>query len=179
MNVGVISMRYTRALLKYAQLNGEAESVYNEMMVLARCFIDVPRLRASLASPALAADKKTALCVTACGGKACASTQNFIKLLIKSERLNLLQFMANSYVDLYRKQNNITRGKLITAVSVSSDMRERMCKMVEERTHNRVEFVTEVDPSIIGGFILEYDNNRLDSSISATLRRTLQQLNVQ
>ena len=51
MNVGVISMRYTRALLKYAQLNGEAESVYNEMMVLARCFIDVPRLRASLASP--------------------------------------------------------------------------------------------------------------------------------
>ena len=166
MNVGVISMRYTRALLKYAQLNGEAESVYNEMMVLARCFIDVPRLRASLASPALAADKKTALCVTACGGKACASTQNFIKLL---------QFMANSYVDLYRKQNNITRGKLITAVPVSSEIEERMRKMVEQKTMGKVDFVTETDREIVGGFILEYDTYRLDQSVSTQLRKTLQQ----
>lgn len=175
MNVGVISMRYTRALLKYAQLNGEAESVYNEMMVLARCFIDVPRLRASLASPALAAEQKTALCVTACGGKACASTQNFIKLLIKSERLNLLQFMANSYVDLYRKQNNITRGKLITAVPVSSEIEEKMRNMIEYKTKGKVEFVTETDPEIVGGFILEYDTYRLDQSVSTQLRKTLQQ----
>ena len=175
MNVGVISMRYTRALLKYATLNGDADKVYAEMGVLAQSYIDVPRLRTSLDNPVLSDDRKIQLCETACGGSVC----DFIALVLKSGRINLLQFMANSYVDLYRKQNNITRGKLITAVSVSSDMRERMCKMVEERTHNRVEFVTEVDPSIIGGFILEYDNNRLDSSISATLRRTLQQLNVQ
>ena len=179
MNVGVISMRYTRALLKYATLNGDADKVYAEMGVLAQSYIDVPRLRTSLDNPVLSDDRKIQLCETACGGSVCDSTRNFFALVLKSGRINLLQFMANSYVDLYRKQNNITRGKLITAVSVSSDMRERMCKMVEERTHNRVEFVTEVDPSIIGGFILEYDNNRLDSSISATLRRTLQQLNVQ
>jgi F-type H+-transporting ATPase subunit delta len=83
--------------------------------------------------------------------------------------------MANSYVDLYRKQNNITRGKLITAVPVSSEIEERMRKMVEQKTMGKVDFVTETDPEIVGGFILEYDTYRLDQSVSTQLRKTLQQ----
>jgi len=42
--------------------------------------------------------------------------------------------------------------------------------MVEKKTHGSVEFNTEVNPDLIGGFILEYDTYRMDASIQRKLR---------
>ena len=88
----------------------------------------------------------------------------------------MIQFMANSYVTLYRKQKNIIRGKLTTAVAVSPAMEQKMRRMVESKTQGTVEFETEVDPDIIGGFILEYDTYRMDSSVKSQLNSILTQL---
>ena len=87
-----------------------------------------------------------------------------------------MQFMANSYVTLYRKQKNITRGRLITATAVSSSTEEKMRQMVERKTQGTVEFQTEVNPDIIGGFILEYGTYRMDASVQTQLRNILTQL---
>jgi F-type H+-transporting ATPase subunit delta len=97
-------------------------------------------------------------------------------LVLKENRENILQFMATSYITLYRKQKNITRGTLITATAVTPQVEEKMKKMVESKTHGTVEFNTEVDPSIIGGFILEYDTYRMDASVKTKLSKVLQEL---
>ena len=97
--------------------------------------------------------------------------------MLKESRESVMQFIANSYITLYRQQKNITRGKLTTAVPVSDAMEQKMRKMVESRTNGTVEFSTEVDPDIIGGFVLEYDTYRLDTSVKAQLNKILKQLN--
>ena len=51
-----------------------------------------------------------------------------------------------------------------------------MKAMVESKTHGTVEFNTEVDPNIIGGFILEYDTYRMDASVKTKLNTILNQL---
>jgi F-type H+-transporting ATPase subunit delta len=84
--------------------------------------------------------------------------------------------MANSYITLYRQQKNITRGKLTTAVAVSDAVEQKMKQMVEAKTQGTVEFTTEVDPSIIGGFVLEYDTYRMDASVKTKLNRILSEL---
>lgn len=53
MNVGVISVRYARALLKAAIGAKLEDTVYREMMVLAKHFIDVPGLRSTIDNPML------------------------------------------------------------------------------------------------------------------------------
>lgn len=97
-------------------------------------------------------------------------------LVLKEDRESFVQFMANSYVTLYRKQKNIIRGKLTTAVAVSPETEKKMRQMVENKTKGTVEFETEVNPDIIGGFILEYDTYRLDASVQSQLRNVLHQL---
>ena len=84
--------------------------------------------------------------------------------------------MANSYVTLYRKQKNIIRGKLTTAARVSEDTEKKMRQMVESKTNGIVEFETEVNPDIIGGFILEYDTFRMDASVKSKLNTILNTL---
>ena len=176
MDIGVISVRYARALLKSATLAKLEDQVYQEMQTLSQSYIQVPELMFTIDNPMLAKDKKKAVLVTACGGEVTDLTQTFIQLVLGEDRESTLQFMAASYITLYRKQKNITRGRLITAVAVSPATEQKMKEMVEGKTQGTVEFQTEIDPSIIGGFILDYDTYRMDASVKTKLNDILAQL---
>ena len=112
MDIGVISTRYARALLKSATDAKLEEQVYQEMMTLAKSYSDVPVLRQTIDNPMLEKSKKQTLLETAVGGTPSKLTQTFIALVLKEDRENMVQFMAYSYVTLYRKQKNVIRGKL-------------------------------------------------------------------
>ena len=177
MDIGVISVRYARALLKSAtEAKAEAE-VYRDMQLLAKSYIDVPALRHTIDNPMLAKEKKQMLLDTAIGGDQSASlSKAFVALVLKEGRESMIQFMANSYVTLYRQQKNIILGKLTTATRVSPAMEQKMRTVVEAKTQGTVEFETQVDPDIIGGFVLEYDTYRMDASVKSRLNTILTQL---
>ena len=176
MDIGVISMRYARALLKSATDQKLEDAVYQEMMTVAKSYLDVPALRHTIDNPMLSKDKKEALLIVAAGEKPCPLTKSFIALVLKEDRENVMQFMANSYITLYRKQKNVIRGKLTTAARVTAETEQKMRQMVESKTNGTVEFETEVDPDIIGGFILEYDTYRMDASVKSKLNNILNTL---
>lgn len=176
MDIGVISVRYARALLKSATDQKLEDKVYQEMMTLAKSYLEVPQLRQTIDNPMLSKDKKEMLLQTASGEKISALTKSFIALVLKEDRENVIQFMANSYVTLYRQQKNVIRGKLTTAARVSAQTEQKMREMVESKTNGTVEFETEVNPDIIGGFILEYDTFRMDASVKSKLNSILTQL---
>ena len=174
MDIGVISVRYARALLKSATDANIEESVYQQMQLMVNSYIEVPALRQTIDNPMLSKDKKQVLLEAAAGGEQVLPlVKDFIAMVLKEDRENMIQFMAASYVTLYRQQKNIIRGKLTTAVGVSSEMEQKMRQMVESKTQGTVEFETEVDPDIIGGFILEYDTYRMDASVKAKLNTIL------
>ena len=161
MDIGVISVRYARALLKSATDAKIEDAVYTEMQQLAKSYVEVPQLRFTIDNPMLSKEKKEALLLTAVG---------------KEDRESVMQFIANSYVTLYRQQKNVIRGRLITAAAVSPATEQKMRQMVESKTNGTVEFETEVNPDIIGGFILEYDTFRMDASVKAKLNSILSTL---
>ena len=176
MDLGVISVRYARALLKCATGLKLEDQVYKEMQTLSKSFLEVPELRFTIDNPMLSKDKKLKIVAAACGDNICELTKKFVELVLNEDREKTLQFMAASYITLYRKQKNIIRGSLTTAAPVSQETEDKMRRMVESKTHGTVEFNTEVDPNIIGGFILEYDTYRMDASVKTKLSNILTQL---
>ena len=192
MDLGVISVRYARALLKSAAQAHVEETVYQEMQLLFNNYLNIPALRQTIDNPMLAKEQKQELLEIASGGQPKDATakadkeqsargvsqlsSRFFALVLDEGREGLLQLMAASYIDLYRKQKNITRGKLTTAVAVSPETELKMRRMVEQNTKGTVEFETEVDPNIIGGFILEYDTYRMDASVKTKLNTILNTL---
>ena len=176
MDIGVISVRYARALLKSATDAKIEADVYKEMQTMAKTYTEVPQLKQTIDNPMLSKDTKQQLLLTAVGEKPCELTKAFISLVLKEDRESVMQFIANSYVTLYRRQKNVIRGRLITAAQVSSATEQKMRQMVESKTNGTVEFETEVNPDIIGGFILEYDTFRMDASVKAKLNSILSTL---
>lgn len=176
MDLGVISVRYAKALLKSAISQNLEKEVYGEMTTLSESYLSVPQLRQTIDNPMLQKSRKAELLATACGGKPTVLTQRFFDIVLKEDREKLVPFMATSYITLYRKHNHIIRGKLTTAAPVNAQTEEKMKKMIEQRTRQSVEFQTEVDPSLIGGFVLEYDTYSIDASVKTKLASMLAKL---
>jgi F-type H+-transporting ATPase subunit delta len=152
------------------------QQVYAEMQQIAKSYIEVPQLRSTIDNPMLSKEKKQALLLTAAGREPSDLMKAFISLVLKEDRESVMQFIANSYVTLYRQQKNVIRGRLITAAAVSPETEQKMRQMVESKTNGTVEFESQVNPDIIGGFILEYDTYRMDASVKTKLNSILNTL---
>ena len=169
MDLGLISVRYARALLKAGIEAKEADKVYADMQSLAHCYSTTPALRVTIDNPMLSKKQKESLLLTAAAGGSCDLTKRFVALVLKEDRESIMQFIANSFVTLYRKHNNLISAKLTTACTIDSATEKKMRQLVE--------FQTEVNPNIIGGFVLEYDTYRMDASVKKQLNAILSQLN--
>lgn len=173
MDIGVISVRYAKALLQFAKENGEDEKVYDEVKSLAQSFVAVPQLRATLLNPTLTKEKKAEIMTAAAVGKGNASKSlfRFFELVIKQQRVEYMQFIAQSYIKLYQDDKNMTQGHLTVACDIPSSVVNNMKDLVQKRSHKNVNFEVTLDKAIKGGFILEYETYRLDASVRSRLSR--------
>lgn len=178
MDIGIISTRYAKTLLRFATDNKEGDKVYAEMQTLAESFRQVPALQQTLLNPVLTAKQKEEILICAAVGKETCSTTTcrFLQLVVQNKRADLMMFIANTFVELYLKSKNLIKGRLVVPTTVSEGIQAKLRKIVEDRTRSKVEFSTEVNPALGGGFVLEYDTYRLDASLRTQmqeLRRTL------
>ncbi len=177
MDIGIVSMRYAKALLGYARSTGKEDVVYEEFKSLMRSLESHPELKVALQNPVVSDEEKFSLICAASVGKTTPSEEfrRFIALVQKNKRDDLLHFICHSFLSLYRNSKHIGVAKLTTAVPVSQEVEERIRKSASTLLHARMEVLTEVNPSIEGGFIFDINDYRLDASVATQMKRVKQQ----
>ena len=175
MYIGIISIRYARALLTFANDNGQATSVYPEALTLYRNVQEIGELRRLMDEPILTREEKLDMLTKASGGNLSDTMCKFLTLVLKNKREKFLMYILQSFIELYRKQEKIRVGKLTTAVPIAPEEVERIRRIVVDHAGGTAEFTTKVDPSIEGGFIFEINTYRLNASVADQMRRIRQQ----
>ena len=175
MNTGAISIRYTRALLMFANEAGVAVKVYQEALTLRKSFRQVTELRRAMELPVMTRENKYKVLVQAAGGEITKQMQKFLELVLTEKREKYLMGINQAFIDLHRKQEKIRVGKLTTAVPIAPEEVERIRQIVVQSAGGTAEFATQVDPSIEGGFIFEINTYRLNASVADQMRRIKQQ----
>jgi len=164
MDEGVISNRYAKAIFQYALERKEESRLREELNVLAEQFLAVPTLTRILDDPTVSSDVKIDVLTTAGGRKISETYEQVIRLIVKNGRTHHMQSIALMYDKVYRKAKNRVILKLITTEPASDEMKNKLVNLVKKNNEN-VDFVAKTDESIIGGFILEIDDLRLDACI--------------
>ena len=102
MDIGIVSMRYAKALMEYAKSTGTEDRLYAEMRMLSRSFEKHPDLRTALENPVLSVQEKFSLICAATVGDAPAERElaRFIMLVLKNRRESFLQYICLSFLDL-------------------------------------------------------------------------------
>lgn len=168
MNIGLISKRYAKALLEYAQESNAEERIFQELMILERTLRDQPALSKALANPILSIKDKRNLLLAVVENYS-AVYANFINLVLKNRREASLRFIALTYEDMYRQSKGINSGTLITATDANSSLIEKIKTIFGKVKGGHIDLELAVDPSIGGGFIFDFDTYRLDASVRTQL----------
>lgn len=168
-------MRYAKALLAYAKAQGKEKQVYEEVKCLQRSFLRLPRLQRVMANPVLPAAEKVRLLQEAAGGAGVSDELlRFFRLVLAGKRESGLLFMTGAYIDLYHQDRHIQVGRLVTAVPAGR-LAQQLEQAVAQHTQGAVELETEVDPSLLGGFVLQVGDRRWDASVAHQLKKIQQQ----
>lgn len=175
MYTGAITMRYAKALLAYANEAKVEYALYQQALTLERSFREVPELRTAMENPVLLPEEKLKVLAVASGGKTIYELERFFRLVMQQRREKYLSAMIRNYIDLYRKQENISIGKLTTAVPMAFKEVERIRRIIVDHKGGTAEFSTKVEPDIKGGFVFEIGTYRLDASVANQMRRIKQQ----
>ncbi len=170
MDEGLISRRYAKALLKFAQDQGSADRIYDETKHFENSYLQAPEIEKALQNPVLAREDKERLIFSAAGGNPAEAFLRFIRLVIKNRRELYIRPICLMYQKLYRQAYNIAQVKIVTAAELSENIVNKIKELMQQKSDQKIEFVHEVKPAIIGGFILQCDSMQLDASVSNELK---------
>jgi F-type H+-transporting ATPase subunit delta len=120
-----------------------------------------------LRSPVVKADTKERVFKQLFGGKYDEITMAFLQILLRKGRESQLAEIADEFTHQYKVIKHISTVKLKTA-SQLSDATIKTIKdqlLASTNTDQNVELVTEIDPNLIGGFVIEFDDRLYDASV--------------
>lgn len=165
-----LASRYAKALLDLAVEQKAVDTTLQDIRILEASCKQSRDFTNVLRSPIIKADKKQAIMDAVLGNQISALTSGFMKLLVSKGREANLPEIADAFLAQYKAMKNIKTVKLTTATQLSDTVKAGIIKNVVAGMHTGEIEVTEVvDPSIIGGFILQMDDKLVDASVRRDL----------
>jgi F-type H+-transporting ATPase subunit delta len=171
----VAERTYANALFEAAQEKGRLETVREELQAFAEAVEQVPQLRELLVNPQLDSRAK----VDALGAvlaDADELVRNFLLLVAEKGRANQLTEIVREFEALVAAEEGILDVELTTAVELSDDEATKLLGQIEQVSGRRLRARREVDPKLIGGFVLRAGSHRADASIRGRLERLRREL---
>ncbi|PKA82892.1 ATP synthase F1 subcomplex delta subunit [Ulvibacter sp. MAR_2010_11] len=162
-------IRYAKAVLQQANSANNATEVFNDMQAVAATLSGSKELRNVLQSPVIKLkDKKEALLTIF--DKEGELTKSLINVLADNKRIAKLGEVADSYINIYNEAKGIKVAKVTTAVALSEALEQQVLAKVKEMTGStNVTLENEIDPDIIGGFVLRVGDLQYNASIANQL----------
>lgn len=174
MNTGIIATRYATALLKLVDETGSGDVVAAQVQVIEKALDEVPEFRRAVDDPAVGTAKKLELFEAALTSDTISpDLRKFIGLLIRNGRIGDVRLVLTTFITEYYRSRHIKRARLVVAdpalLDSDSRLESRLRDLVEKQTDCKLILKTEVNPSLIGGFVFEVEDTVLDASVSRQL----------
>ena len=158
-----------------ALLNAGGEQVNAVIEELEEIRSDVlqaqPRFAAILGSPSVSVDEKDRILIDTFDGKALPTVVNFLRVLNRHGRLGMLLSVirqARATLDRRQKRKPVT---VRSAVPLDEGQKADVLAKLASMIHATPVLTLEVDPSLIGGLVVQVGDDVYDASVRTRLER--------
>ena len=160
--------RYALAAFELSQERGETDVWLKAVRDIAE-FMGDPEVRRVLENSRAGQEPKMRL-VAAALADLPALPLNLARLLVRKDRTALAPEIASQFQQLLEEQRGISRARAITAVPLGDAEREALARRLKDQTGKEVVLDTEVNPSLLGGIVVQIGDRLIDASTRARLR---------
>lgn len=170
-----VAARYAKALLELAIENKKVDSVAGEMHFLLQTNNETKDFELLISSPIIQADKKISV-FKMIFEQFEDITLSFLELLTNNGREAYLPVIAVEFEAQVKAYKGIVPITLVSAIPLEASTKEAILAKVRGSVKGTLEVTEEIDPSIIGGFMVKMGDTRIDASVSSQLNKLKQRL---
>lgn len=172
----VVANRYATALYGVAREDGRERELFEELEAVDVLMRETPELLKLLGAPTLPKTKRCEILDRVFSGQISATLLNFLKILTEKRRINHWQGVVGEYRRLYYEQNNIAVARVTTARPLSEELESSIREKLSQAIGKQIVLEKKVDASILGGVVLDFDGERMDTSVRTQLGKIRKQI---
>lgn len=162
--------RYAKSLLDLSIERNILDAVHGDVTGMQKVLGSSGELVAMLKSPIIKSDKKQAILNSLFSGKVNELTEKFLTITVNKKREAGLPDIFDAFIDQYNDHHKITAAVLTSATEVNESLMTRVKSIIKEATgRDRIDLKTKVDPKLIGGFVLQFEDKLYDTSVARKL----------
>jgi F-type H+-transporting ATPase subunit delta len=161
---------YARAMLDLAAAQGQEDELLAELQALGEAVAGDPELAAFLASPLVSGEARAEVLEKVFRRRASDLLVDALEVINLKGRLGLLPAIVEAFRGEYRELRGLVDVRVTSAVPLSQAQRTSLAAALAKLTGKQPELIERVDPSILGGLVVEVAGEKSDSSLSSRLR---------
>ncbi|MBQ6961793.1 MAG: ATP synthase F1 subunit delta [Clostridia bacterium] len=103
-------------------------------------------------------------------------TLNFLKILVERGAIHAFSECAAAYQESYFRNHQVAVAEVTTAGALNEEQRARLMKKLKKLTGKEIVVKEKIDPSVLGGVLLQMDGKRYDNTVRhrlAAIKQTI------
>ncbi|MEX0993891.1 MAG: ATP synthase F1 subunit delta [Balneolaceae bacterium] len=166
-----VARRYAKAFLQIAIEQDIVEETLNDVLTIKKT-IDTSRdLMLFLKSPVIKSGDKRKALEEIFSDQIQPITQQFITLLIRKGRENLLHEIMSGFVKGYKDYAGIIDVNVFTAMELPEDQKQKLSDVLERATQKQINFTYHLDEKLIGGLAVRMEDTVIDGTVKHKIDR--------
>jgi F-type H+-transporting ATPase subunit delta len=167
----ILARRYAKALFELAQARHMLDKVRGELHNFAAAMEENKAFGDFFRSPENSRAAKRAAVEKAFQDRYSNVFFNFLLLVVQKGRHNAVGEIVQAFDALYDHFARRTQALAITAVPMDDKLSDDLKARLSKSLNKQVDLENKVDPSILGGIVLNIDGKVLDGSVKQQLER--------
>lgn len=160
---------YAEAMLGLAEERGQSDALLDELRELVEFLDQNPKVEHFLASQMVDEEGRARVLDDLFRGQASALLLDSLQVINRKGRLGQLRAIAESYRIALRDLRGWVDVHVRTAVPLDDAQRTRLQDVLAASTGRKPTLVERIDPSLIGGIVVEVAGKKFDASVASRL----------
>lgn len=128
-----------------------------------------PEVNAAITNPRVDRKQLAGLMLALGGDKSGTQGQNFIKLLVESQRLTLLPEISALFETMRAEEEKSVDVKVTSAFELNDAQKQKIASAMKQRTGREIRLSCEIDRALLGGIVIRAGDKVIDGSARTQL----------
>jgi F-type H+-transporting ATPase subunit delta len=163
-----VARPYAEAAFRLADEQAELGK-WSQMLAALGAVAEDERVRRAVADPNLTDARVAGLFIAILGGQLSADAENFVRVLAKNSRLELLPQIRVQFEALKNEREGVIEAEVQSAFELSDAQLADLVARLEKKTGRKVRAKVSIDRELIGGVKVVLGDKVIDGSARAQL----------
>lgn len=168
---------YAEALFSLACEEESEKTVMASLEAVAAVFAETPEYLQLLSSPAIPLGERLSAAEAGLGTMLPERVLSFIMLLCEKGRITQLNACVREYRHLLEIKEATVTAQVTSAIELTEQEKKTLRESLARRYRCHITLETQVDPTILGGMIVEIGGRVMDGSLKNRLREVKEVMN--